>query len=195
MVIDEQTGNWVSVRRRIVRYTSDGKKHKRKVWYDKRRKLYIKMSNYYDSGLYTRITKLAPKAYPDMLVSHHHTKYSMTFTYKPIPGRDLTSWRVHWTEELYDQVYQWLCDELDRTWPIVHGDWSPSNIIQNTDGFHMIDYDDIYYAIDPNNHSGDPKRNHCENSLTDSQHKDQIRKTIREHLAEGVPYLKLPRNS
>ena len=52
MIQDEQTGEWVRVRRRIVRYTSDGKKHKRKVWYDKRRKLYVKVSNYYDSGLY-----------------------------------------------------------------------------------------------------------------------------------------------
>ena len=183
MIQDEQTGEWVRVRRRIVRYTSDGKKHKRKVWYDKRRKLYVKVSNYYDSGLYNRITQLAPKAYPGNLLSHHHTESSMTFTYKPVQGRDLTSWRVQWTEELYDQVYQWLCDDLDRTWPIVHGDWAPSNIIQNKDGFHMIDYDDIYEATLK------------DTGLTEDQYKDQIRKSIREHIAKGVPYLKLPRNS
>ena len=185
MVIDEHTGNWVRVRRRIVGYTSEGKKLKRKVWYDKRRKLYVKIFNYFDSGWYTGITQLVPKAYPNMLVSHNHSESSMTFTYKPIQGTVLSSWSFRWTYEFYKQVYQWLCDEVDRTWPIVHGDWAPNNIIQNKDGFHMIDYDDIYDATFRAEF----------NSLTEDQHKDLVRKAIHKDLVKALPYLKLPRNS
>jgi len=187
MIEDEQTGKWVRVRRRIERYTSDGKKHKRRVWYNKRRKLYVKVSNYFDPVLYTNVTELVPKAYPGMLVSHNHTESSMTFTYKPIQGTVLSSWSFRWTYEFYKQVYQWACDDLDRTWPIVHGDWAPTNIIQNKDGFHMIDYDDIY----------DATFRHEFNSLTEDQHKDLVRKAIHKDIIDGgkVPYLKLPRNS
>ncbi len=184
MILDEQTGNWVRVRRRIVKYTSGGKKLKRKVWYNKRRKLYVKTYNYFDSGWYTGITKWVPKAYPNMLVSHSHSESSMTFTYKPIQGTVLSS-RFRWTEKFCEQVYQWLCDDLDRTWPIVHGDWSPNNIIQNKDGFHMIDYDDIYNAT---------LRAEF-NSLTEDQHKDLLRKAIHKDLVKALPYLKLSMNS
>ena len=120
-----------------------------------------------------------------MLVSHNHSESSMTFTYKPIQGTVLSSWSFRWTYEFYKQVYQWLCDEVDRTWPIVHGDWAPNNIIQNKDGFHMIDYDDIYNAT---------LRAEF-NSLTEDQHKDLVRKAIRKDIAKGVPYLKLSMNS
>tara|TARA_B100001287_G_C22619378_1_gene499240 strand:+ start:479 stop:1006 length:528 start_codon:yes stop_codon:yes gene_type:complete len=175
MILDEQTGNWQRVRKRIVNY--NGNVYKRKTWYNKRRKLYVKVSNYFDSGLYTRITKLVPKAYPGNLVSHHHSDRSMTFTYKPIQGIVLSSWCLQWTEEFYKQVYQWLCDDLDRTWPIVHGDWAPGNIIQNKDGFHLIDYDEIYDAYEK------------------SVSKDLVRKAIHKDIVKGVPYLKLRRNS
>ena len=126
---------------------------------------------------------MVPKAYPGMLVSHNHSESSMTFTYKPIQGTVLSSWSFRWTYEFYKQVYHWLFDDVYRTWPIIHGDWAPSNIIQNKDGFHMIDYDDIYEATLK------------DTGLTEDQYKDQILKSIREHIAKGVPYLKLPRNS
>ena len=32
-------------------------------------------------------------------------------------------------------------------------------------------------------------------TITEDQYKDLVRKSIREHIAKGVPYLKLPRNS
>jgi hypothetical protein len=108
---------------------------KRKVYYDPDNKVYVKKHNYFGKDEYERITTLVPKAYPNMLIDSKFTQDSMEFTYKEIPGR------VSTVDD--EDLYQFFLDDLDRTWPIAHGDWKYRNVIVQDHKFYMIDYDRI----------------------------------------------------
>ena len=187
-----------NIRKRLVARTKEGKKLKRKTYYDEERNLYVKQWNYFDLDLYTRVTSLVPIVYPDMLIDYDYTNNSMKMMFKPIQGTLLTADITQWHIDLYKEVYQWLCNDLDRTWPIVHGDWSPSNMIVNSNGYFLIDYDDIYDAkkllqSNISKQRGQLKfhkwRPEVRMDMTDEEYKEIVKKDIRSHIKRGVPYL------
>ena len=59
----------------------------------------------------------------------------MEFVYREIPGEVITQYTP--------EVLEFMRRDLDRTWPIAHGDWHISNVIRSGQELHMIDYDRI----------------------------------------------------
>lgn len=115
---------------------------KRREWEDRVRTVtydptgyYIKTFNYFSQDQWDRITHLVPRAYPGRLVKSWYTRDRMEFVYSEIPGEVIT--------EYTPEVLEFMRRDLDRTWPIAHGDWHLSNVIRSGQELHMIDYDRI----------------------------------------------------
>lgn len=61
--------------------------------------------------------------------------------YKIIPGVPANT--VPHTPEFVDQIYKFCIDNIKKTSPYAHGDWSLSNIIINGNTLTMCDWDNL----------------------------------------------------
>ena len=132
----------------LVKYV-DGRKRdilKRKVFYDKVNKTYVKKFNFFNKVVYDRITTLVPQAYPGNLLDHDYTKDSMYFVWKEQAG-NILSYDDWDNVETIQKVREFLVKDLERTYPIVHNDWSRTNLLfKDSEPNALIDFDNIYIA-------------------------------------------------
>tara|TARA_B100000575_G_C22966700_1_gene558244 strand:+ start:322 stop:789 length:468 start_codon:yes stop_codon:yes gene_type:complete len=123
--------------------------NERTVFYDSEHQTYIKQFNYFSQEQWDRITQLVPKAYPNMLLAQEHTDTSMRFVYREIQGKQPDATHKYYDThsrkrvQRNDQLEAFFVADLNRTWPIAHGDWKYGNVIQSGQQFHMIDFDRI----------------------------------------------------
>jgi|TARA_B110000967_G_scaffold148065_1_gene151636 RIO-like serine/threonine protein kinase len=116
---------------------------KTKVYYDAINKHYIKHYGYFDKDWYDEHPKLVDKYYPGNFVSKTCTKDSMTITFHEVEGEPFSRYHMY-TNEYFDNVYQWLLKDIDRTWPYTHGDYGVGNIIITPNGTPaMIDFETL----------------------------------------------------
>ena len=121
----------------------EGDQGRRKTFYDAKEDLYIKKYNYFCLHQYNYIRKLTKIAYPNNLIEARRYSNSMRFVWQGQKGEALSWVRLHQSENLLAAVEIFCINDLNRTWPITHGDWSPSNILLDNGQLKLIDFDNI----------------------------------------------------
>ncbi len=111
---------------------------KTKTYFDKRQNAFIKHHHWFDKKYFSNHPKLMKKYYPGILINQTTDRYTMKFVYKKIAG--VVANKVVEDNTMMTKMYRDILDELDRTWPYYHNDWSNANILFSKGKFYLIDW-------------------------------------------------------
>ena len=123
------------VRKRKVLKLSD---RYRKIWYGENPEERLGTKNL-DEHI-----RLLKRYAPDFVLDYGISEKEMFIDFKIRPGKQLR--HFEFTENLRIKVRNYCIDNLLRTWPYAHRDWTPTNIIIDNDSIHLVDWDNIFLA-------------------------------------------------
>lgn len=101
----------------------------RKIWY------------YLDIDWLDNHVKTLNKVVPGYVLNHGSGDGYMWIDIQRIAG--IPANQLQPTLENIERVYKFCLESISSTWPYVHGDWAPSNIIVDGDCMIMCDWDNI----------------------------------------------------
>jgi len=128
---------------KLIREGKEPNKGIRKTFYDAENNLFVKKYNYLDRERFKNIRKLIEIAYPNNLIEARRYSNSMRFVYKGHTGETLYWEQLQQDKDLLSAVEIFCINDLNRTWPIAHCDWSPTNILLDNQQLKLIDFDNI----------------------------------------------------
>ena len=101
----------------------------RKIWY------------YVDTDWLENHVKTLNEIVPGYILSHGSDDGYMWIDIQRIAG--ISANQLPATLENIERVYRFCLEGISNTWPYVHGDWAPSNIIVDGDCMTMCDWDNV----------------------------------------------------
>lgn len=114
------------VKRRAVYKMSDCV---RKVWY------------FLDTDWLDNHVKMLNEVAPGYVLGYGNDNGYMWIDVQRIKG--IPASHLHPTLENIERVYKFCLENISQTWPYVHGDWAPSNIIIDGNDWTMCDWDNV----------------------------------------------------